>query len=118
SSDMVFGMVLRGIIPFAPILTDTTQPSNRVVIQHRMSTLSIKADGYPIPTYQWFKNGSSILNATNADYIIADMSSADVGNYFAIATNPLGMTNSRTNTVSYSTDTVAPLLSRAVGSGT
>ena len=123
SSDDVFGMWMWGVIPFPPTNRVDTQPTNRVVLQSRSTTLSAVVDGSPIPTYQWYKDGleiDSTLNptATNANLVISQMTAGDAGNYYAIATNPAGSVQTRTATVGYTADTVAPRAVRAVGSPT
>jgi hypothetical protein len=107
--------------PYAPILTDVTQPTNRVVLQSRPTTLSVFARGSPSPTYQWFKDGAPIdplanPSARTANYVIAQMAASDAGNYYVQIVNSSGTTNSRTAVVGYTADTVAPRVVRATGS--
>jgi hypothetical protein len=123
SSDDVFGMWMWGVIPFPPTNRVDTQPTNRIVLQSRPTTLSAVIDGSPLPTYQWYKDGVAIdptLNptATNANLVISQMAAADAGDYHAIATNPAGSVQTRTATVGYTADTAAPRAVRAVGSPT
>lgn len=123
SSDMTWGCQLEGVIPFAPRILDSTQPTNRTIVQSRPTTLMVVADGTPTPTYQWFKDGLAIdpmvnPTATNSALVISRMSSADAGDYYATVNNPLGTTNSRTATVAYLADTAGPRPVRAVGSPT
>jgi len=123
SSDDVFGMWMWGVIPFPPTNRVDTQPTNRIVMQSRSTTLSAVIDGSPPPTYQWYKDNVPIdptLNptATNANLVISQMTAADAGDYYAIATNPAGSTQTRTATVGYVPDPDAPRPVRAVGSPT
>jgi hypothetical protein len=106
--------------PYAPIILDTTQPTNRVVLQSRPTTLSVSARGAPVPTFQWYKDGAAIdpavnPSATTPNLVIAQMSAADAGSYYLQISNPLGTIYSRTNTVGYTADTVAPRIVRVVG---
>lgn len=123
SSDDVFGMWMWGVVPFPPTNRVDTQPTNRVVLQSRPTTLSAVIDGSPPPTFQWYRNGveiDSTLNptATNANLVISQMTAGDAGDYYAIATNPAGSVQTRTATVGYTADAVAPRAVRAVGSPT
>jgi len=118
SSDDVFDLSLVAIIPFAPVILDSTQPSNRVVLQHRSTKLYVTADGSDPLSFQWFKDNAMIPNATNSSYIIPDMGAGDAGSYYVHISNPVGNINSRTAVVTYTTDTIPPQLSRAVGSAT
>ena len=123
SSDDVFGMWMYGVVEFRPVIVDPTQPTNRVVLQTRPTILTVVADASPAPTYQWFKNGTAIdpgVNATAASssLVISNMASGDAGDYFAVVTNPVGSTNSRTATVGYMADVTPPIFVRAAGSPT
>jgi hypothetical protein len=123
SSDDVFGMWMWGVTPFPPTNRVDTQPTNRIVLQSRPTTLSAVIDGSPTPTYQWYKDGAPIdpavnPTATNANLVISQMSAADAGDYYAIGTNPAGSVQTRTATVGYTADLVAPRTVRAVGSPT
>jgi len=109
--------------PYAPIFLDTTQPTNRVVLQSRPTTLSVSARGAPLPTYQWYKDGVAIdplvnPSATTPNLVIPRMSATDAGSYYLQVVNSVGTTNSRTAVVGYLPDTQAPRVVRAVGSPT
>lgn len=123
SSDMTWGCRLDGLLPSPPVIVDDTQPTNRVILQSRRTTLSVVANAFPAPTYQWFLNNSPIdplINptATNANYVIARMAESDAGEYYCQVSNPIGSVPSRIATVGYIADTVAPTLLRVVGSPT
>ena len=51
SSDRVFVCEAGIGLPVAPVITDTTQPTNRTVIANRSSTLVVVASGFPVPGY-------------------------------------------------------------------
>lgn len=67
-----------------------SQPASQVRFAGSSVTFSSSAVGNPFPTYQWRKNGTNILNATNATYTIASPQTADAGNYSVAVTNNLG----------------------------
>src|SRR5262245_22878473 len=50
-------------------------------------TFIATADGYPTPTFQWRKNGSNIIGATNATFVILAVSLTDAATYQVVATN-------------------------------
>jgi hypothetical protein len=107
--------------PVAPVLVDPTQPTNRVVLQNRPTTLSAQATGAPAPAYQWYHDGLPIDPAANptarsANYVITRMTAGDAGDYYCHVSNLAGMVDTRTATVGYTADTVAPVVVRAVGS--
>lgn len=66
------------------------QPANQVAFAGSNTTFSVSALGNPLPQYQWRKNGTNILNATNATYTIASPSASDAGFYSVVVTNNLG----------------------------
>ena len=45
-------------------------------------------------TYQWEKNSTNLLNATNTVLTLTNLALTDAGNYQVIITNPSGVTNS------------------------
>jgi len=49
--------------------------------------------------YQWYQNGSPLLNATNPTLNLAALNSTNAGNYYVMATGPYGATQSVTATV-------------------
>jgi len=79
--------------PIAPFFLIQPQ-SDQVVSNPAVNvTLSGSADG-PIPlTYQWYKDGNPVANATNASVVLSATYS-NAGSYVLRATNPNGFTNS------------------------
>lgn len=80
------------------ILTDkpvvTMSPQSLVASAHDTVTLNPYAIGVPPLSYQWRKNGEPIPNATNANYVITDASTAYTGNYDLVVTNLYGSATS------------------------
>ena len=113
SSDVVFVCGISALLPFGPFIDNLAEPTNRVVVQSRSTTLRMLASGFPNPTYQWYFQGNPIDStvnptATNASLLIAHMALTDVGEYFCRASNLNGGTNSRTATVGYTADLAPP----------
>lgn len=78
----------------APVIT--VQPINTFATLGASTSLTITATGSPAPTYQWYKNAVSIGGATSATYTIATYDSTYAGQYYCIATNTGGSTQSTT----------------------
>jgi len=72
----------------------TTQPQNANVNLGQDATLTAVATGWPVPTYQWQKNGVNIAGATNANLTLAKVQAADSGNYSVVVTNSAGSATS------------------------
>ncbi|MEO5914498.1 MAG: pectinesterase family protein [Luteolibacter sp.] len=90
-----FAADLTGWMP-ALLPRFTTQPTGASVSSGAPVTLSVVATGSPTPTYQWFKNGSSLGGQTNATFSLAGAAATDAGSYTATATNSAGSVQSST----------------------
>jgi hypothetical protein len=113
-------MLLEYGPPIPAMITDDTQPTNRVVLQNRSTTLRAIAIGSPFPQYQWYKDGSAIdplVNPTarSSSYVITLMQESDAGDYYCEVSNIAGNDVTRTATVGYQADLVAPKVVRATG---
>ena len=82
-----------GRVSGAPFIFE--QPQDRAALAMNPATLSVQAVGSPPLTYQWYKNGASIPNATNASYSIASVSTSDSGGYQSVIANSFGSVTSR-----------------------
>lgn len=89
---------------------DPAQPADAYTLEGQPVTLGVTVSGSPLLQYQWFKGVSSILNATNASYTIANPVLTDSGNYQVTVTNPSGSTNSRTAALTVLADNVPPAI--------
>ena len=71
------------------------EPQDRAALAMNPATFSVQAVGSPTLTYQWYKNGTNIVNATNSSYTIASVSTDDRGGYQSVITNSFGSVTSR-----------------------
>ncbi len=101
----IFAMIDDGINParttYSPgmltvanpqAVTFTTQPQSATLCAGQSLDLSVLADGTAPITYQWRLNGSDIPNASQAVFHVASVTTQDAGEYYCLATNPLGTT--------------------------
>ena len=73
----------------------TKQPQqNQTVIEGSSATFSVTATGTTPLSYQWYKDGSALKNATNATYTISSVKSSDAGSYTVTASNSAGSVTS------------------------
>lgn len=86
----------------------TTQPVNQTATVGGAVTFTSVATGSPAPTYQWKKGGANINGATASDFTIANVASADAGNYTVTATNSAGSVTSNSASLTVSTAPAAP----------
>lgn len=75
------------IAPVAPAIT--TPPVATAAVIGRSAALSVAASGGS-NQYQWKKDGTTIIGATTATYIIASVSAASAGSYTVTVTNEAG----------------------------
>ena len=68
----------------------TVQPTNKTVSAGSPVSFSVVAVGLPDPTYQWRKNGTNILGATNATFNISGANLNDNAAYSVLVTNSAG----------------------------
>ncbi|HUI91629.1 MAG TPA: immunoglobulin domain-containing protein [Chitinivibrionales bacterium] len=73
----------------------TAQPSPDTAVTGIAASFSVIASGAAPLSYQWQKNGVSLVNATSAFFSLAAVSAADSGVYRAIVSNGYGADTSR-----------------------
>ncbi len=99
----------------------SSQPANLTVINPQPASFSVTATGVPAPTYQWYRNGSTISSAanssaTNATLVLSTTSPADAGStYYVQISNAAGTTNSATATLTVNSSMSATTFSPANG---
>ncbi len=67
-----------------------TQPASQIVTNGQMMALSVAVTG-SVPRYQWRKDGTNILGATNASLAFAPVQMSDGGLYSVTVSNDLGV---------------------------
>ncbi|MEO5958315.1 MAG: immunoglobulin domain-containing protein [Opitutaceae bacterium] len=73
----------------------SVQPQNQSPAIGGNVSLSVTATGAPTPTFQWQRNGTNIVGATNATLTLANIQPADAGIYHVTATNANGSVSSQ-----------------------
>ncbi len=76
----------------------TTQPSSQSVSAGATATFSVVASGN-VTGYQWRKDGINIPGATNANLVLNNIQSSDVGTYTVVVRNGVGPTVSTAATL-------------------
>lgn len=79
------------------------QPKDQSVNADEAVNLSVSASGTGSLTYQWFRNGEKIENATGATYQVPNASTADAGVYTVEVSNDCGKTTSESAVVDVTT---------------
>lgn len=79
----------------------TTQPSSTSVCPGASHTLRVEASGEAL-TYQWYKNGTAISGATQAEYTISSASTSDAGAYHATIANDCASSTTADATITVS----------------
>ena len=67
-----------------PRLQISAQPASLSLTEGESGELSVTASGYGTLSYQWFKNGSAITNATASSIRFDNISGNDAGSYYVV----------------------------------
>ena len=94
----------------------TSQPQNQTVAEHGTAKFQVGFDGTPPFTFQWYKNGSAIADATQNVLILANASPADSGAKFKCDVANTSSVTSQEATLTVQADTTAPKLDSVTGS--
>jgi len=81
----------------APVISN--QPTSISVALGKSFTLQVSASGTPSPSYQWFKNGTAISNATASSYSVGAATTSNAGSYTVRVSNSVGSVTSSPATV-------------------
>lgn len=80
--------------------TITTQPANVTVAAGQPATFSVVASSAYAISYQWLRNGATIMGATAATYTLAAATAADNGAQFSVVvSNAYGSVTSNAATL-------------------
>ena len=72
----------------------TTPPQSQFVLAGQSATFSVAATGTPPLNYQWLLGGTNISGATTNPLVLANVQSANAGNYFVVISNFAGSVTS------------------------
>jgi hypothetical protein len=86
----------------------TVQPVGTNVFTQATVTFSVGVAGTAPFTYQWYKGGSAILNATNSTLTLSNIQLGDAGSFSLSVTNSGGGTNSQAATLTITTRPAPP----------
>lgn len=86
-----------------------SQPTNQVLFTGEQLQLTTKVNGTAPISYQWYKNEALIPGATNRDFSINGVRTADEGNYFLVAANQANSVTSDVAQVTVSTNVLRVL---------
>ncbi|MGZ4971760.1 MAG: beta strand repeat-containing protein, partial [Limisphaerales bacterium] len=95
--------IVTGCVP----ATIGSQPQSVSACTGSSATIFVGANGQAPLSYQWYKNGSAISNATSSAYMIASVSTNDVASYSVIVTNGCGSVSSSAATILLNQTTTA-----------
>jgi autotransporter-associated beta strand protein len=76
-----------------------SQPVSVTTVDGVNTSLSVTVTGYPIPTFQWKKNGVNIAGATGSTLELNGLLTTDAGSYTVVITNSLGSVTSSAATL-------------------
>ena len=99
--------------PASIVVNPVSPPGD--IIENRAFTLRVLARGGPLPTYQWYKDGAPIPDATRQNYAVTNAVLADTGDYHVVVSNPSGSVESTVASVTVIPDTEPPVVVSVAG---
>ena len=88
SGNLMSSNAVLTVVEYPPVITG--QPVSQQPILGRSTSFTISLNGSSPFQYQWRLNGTNILNATNAIYAIASVTTNHNGSYSVAVTNTAG----------------------------
>ena len=79
--------------------TITTAPKSQTVDEGSSVTFSVVAAGTAPLSYQWYKDGAEVSEATDSSYTISSVTSSDAGSYTVTVSNSIGSVTSSAATL-------------------
>lgn len=67
-----------------------SQPASKAVTPGGSATMTVTADAFPAPKFQWTFNGTKVNGATNASLTLTSVSSGQFGSYQVQVSNAMG----------------------------
>lgn len=92
-----------------PRLQISAQPASLSLTEGESGELSVTASGYGTLSYQWFKNGSAITNATASSIRFDNISSNDAGSYYVVVYDDNSSTMSSAANITVTTKPTQPV---------
>lgn len=110
--DAIFGHAYYNLGSWRPTTLPniTTQPTNKTASAGSPVSFAVAAVGQPNPSYQWQRNGTNIIGATNTTFTIVSAKLADAAAYSVIVSNSAGgiISSNATLTVPAVSATITP----------
>lgn len=72
----------------------TQHPTSITILEGQQANIQVSASGGGFLRYQWFRNGTELLNATRSYLSISNASAEDEGSYFVQVSNSAGKVSS------------------------
>lgn len=92
-----------------PRLQISAQPASLSLTEGDGGELSVSASGYGELSYQWFKNGSAITNATASSIRFDKITSNDAGSYYVVVYDDNGSVMSNTANITVTAKPTQPV---------
>ncbi|MCF3648841.1 matrixin family metalloprotease [Synoicihabitans lomoniglobus] len=94
-----------------PLPEITVQPTGGTFTDHETLRLGVQTNRDFSLTYQWFRNGIAVPDATSREFWLDDPTQADAGTYHVAVTNAQGSVNSDTVDIAFTSPPLLTLLS-------
>jgi hypothetical protein len=105
SSDIVFGLGLRGRAAIAPTITAQPQGDNATVGDRVEFIVTANGTGL---AYQWFKDNVAIAGQRASNYVIAAAQASSAGTYHVVVSNIVGSVRSSNAVLTVTADVFPP----------